>query len=120
MREVPSHPYLMITRTGELYYKATMQKIKVHTNHSYSAPGPASYVNNGKCMVTVSIARLMYEAYVLEGILERCERITFSDGDDTNVDPSNLERNRTRNKRTARKVYSGDFDNWMGINSVYV
>jgi hypothetical protein len=115
MRISPSHPEIGLERDFKAKCLLTNTWLPIHFNHSSSIMGPAvGYKRNGAWQL-LSLARLMYEAYIKEAPLEHGEIVVFSDFDETNLCLSNLELSRIGRKKKGRRIHNPEgYEEWFG------
>lgn len=122
MREVPSYPFLEISREGRVRFKNSEHFLNIHHNHSSSVTGPAVYIRVNNSTTIVSVARILYETYIKESKMHRLETVCFKDMDESNLSLDNLELVDCRRKKPKRfkqsKPLNIEFDNWLQ-DSIY-
>jgi len=121
MRQVPSYPFLEVSTEGRVRFRESKNFLNIHHNHSSSVTGPAVYIRQNNSTTIVSLARILYEAYIKESKMHRLETVFFKDMDETNISIQNLELADSRRKKPKR--FSDlrpplEFDNWLQ-DSIY-
>lgn len=121
MREIPSFPFLQISREGKIQIKETGVFLNMHYNHSGSVSGPAVYVRQGKCTTIVSVARALYETYIKQAKMEKLETVAFIDFDEKNLSLDNLEKIMYRKKKTKKAItlHENQVDTWISPDAIY-
>lgn len=114
MRTSPSHPNLGLTRDFKAKCLVTDTWLPITNNHSTSILGPVVYYKNSEKSHMLSLARLMYEAYIKEAPLNHGEVVRFTDFDEANLSLDNLELMRLGRKKKKQFHNPDGYQEWFG------
>lgn len=114
LKKSPVHPELLVSDSGAVYKADTGNRINVTQNHCYSRGYVVAYKNNGRHK-QLSVAKLVCETHIK--ILAQDEYIAFKDGNELNVNVSNIEifkvEKSNRGRKPKRKESEETYSTWM-------
>jgi hypothetical protein len=112
MRQSPRYPEITVYPDGRMFDVDQERWLNVNQIHSQSTKGPVcSWTTNGKTH-SLSVAKILYETYVSENIIQDAYTVGFKDGDESNIDIKNLKKVKKweREPKEAREFLH---DPWM-------
>lgn len=120
IRRSISYPELMVSNLGDVYFYDTGKRINIIRDHGYSTRGfVVAYKYDGR-FKNISVANLVYEAFIKRKKLTRNDYVEFKDSDEFNPRADNLESSmRTARVTKTKKSNDGEYSTWMGIDEVY-
>jgi hypothetical protein len=113
LKQSISHPELLVSEDGQIYYKE--QRINQIMSHGSFARGPMiAFWHDGK-VKHLSVARLVYEAFIKQQKLVKNDIVDFLDDDEFNVHASNLTsgHRKSAHKRAAKVSQGEPYSTWM-------
>lgn len=116
LRQSITYPELLVRDDGAIYYNG--QRLNHIKDHGYASKGPMVYYWHDGRVRHVSVMRLVYEAHIKKAALNKGDYIDPIDGDENNVQASNLENGmRKPSVRTKRPCEKETYSTWMNGES---
>lgn len=112
-----SYPNVFLTEDGQAFDE-NGKPMHINYSHSLSVRGPTLYIRMNNRSYHISLARLLYEAFIIKRPLHRELYVEFKDGNERNCVVSNLTRYAKKPARKSKKINgevkpeSESFHNW--------
>ena len=119
MRQSPRYPEITVYPDGRMFDTDTGKWLNITRIHAQSTKGPVcNWSTNGRTHV-LSVAKILYETYVSERVMDSSSTVGFKDGDEGNIDVSNLKKVK-KWERESKEVREFVHDSWMGGDDIYL
>jgi hypothetical protein len=113
------YPELLVYPDGRAYDTHQDKWLNLLKNHQTSYAGAVLYWSIYKKTYYIHAARLVYEVFVLDGLLSKGWSIRFTNGNPEDLRPDNIEKV-PRHELNKIKEEKDSFSMWMGSDTIYM
>lgn len=114
------YPELLVYPDGRAYDTHQKKWLTIRKTHQSSHKGAVLYWSIYKKTYYIHIARLIYEVFILDGLLTKGWSVDYINGNDNDIRPDNIvkvSRSEISNKKPDKDE---SFSMWMGSDSIYM